>query len=124
MKSISVERGVSLALCLVVFSGCGKSTEQIGTLRVESVEIVDDKGNAKMNVADRINGLDQRVQKLEAALDKVREEQRAVPAVTVVAPSVTAPPAVASVAPVVPVVPVTPRPPSSARGAKPVTLGF
>ena len=70
---------------------CGKSTEQIGTLRVETVEIVDDKGATKVNVGERMKQLEQRVKTLEAALDKLQAEKHTVPTTTVQATAAAIP---------------------------------
>ena len=82
---------------LIVFgiASCQGITQNVETLRAERVEIVDDKGGVKMDVATKIRTLEDRIAKLEAALEKVEKKQaeaQTAPIVVTPPPSTTAKP--------------------------------
>jgi len=67
MKSITKACLIALGIM-----SCQGVTQNVETLRAERIEIVDGKGAVQMDVATKIRTLEERVQKLEAALEKER----------------------------------------------------
>ncbi len=78
-------------LIILGIASCQGITQNVETLRAERIEIVDDKGGVKMDVATKIRTLEERVQKLEVALEKQERERAAAPAT--VTPTPATPPA-------------------------------
>jgi len=89
-----------LATVAIALWSCQGITSNVETLRAEHLEIVDKEGALQMDVAVKIKALEERVKKLEGAL----ESRQAVPApppsatatVSTPAPTTSAPPPAAS----------------------------
>jgi hypothetical protein len=108
-------------VALGALASCQGITQSVETLRAERVEIVDDKGAVKVEVAAKLASLEARVQKLEAALAaqsaaKVPSEGAAGAAGALPAPNAAPPGAfpARSAAPSAPSAHSRPGPPSGA----------
>ncbi|HSO41137.1 MAG TPA: hypothetical protein VLT33_51780 [Labilithrix sp.] len=71
--------GLSSLVALYAVASCGGIQERLEVLRAERVEIVDERGVVKMDLEKQIRALEERVQKLETALDARRREEAAPP---------------------------------------------
>lgn len=67
----------------VALAACGGINEKLETLRAERIEIVDDKGVAKLDVEKQLRALEERIERLETALARRQRESNAPPVASV-----------------------------------------
>jgi hypothetical protein len=65
-RSPSASRAAAFGALLLLASCQSGTKETVETIRAQHVEIIDESGTTKMDVADRLRALEERVKQLEA----------------------------------------------------------